>query len=330
MGNLVSGSASTDAFDDVDSLTAFVNDQRGADTLKLSTVADALAVIDTFRRGPPALPRTIPVVPGGTVSVATTPKGAWASLDRGTVADGLEEIIRDPRQIRQGMMNLCGPAAFFNIVIGRHPVAVAKAATMLFEMGAAPLGSLQLRPNANLLSADYASMRKKMEAFPATQAVWMLLGALRNTMNVWWHADWRGDPDQTIAAMTRPEEVASWFRATGFFASVVDNGRWASRPGIPSASTLTCAPGTDNALLINANLLAPLQLTSVDDTFIMNAFPNHWITLLSEIVPDATRQVANLSFWTWGESELAKQIPTKDFVDNYFGAITTTIPAQGG
>lgn len=301
-----------DSFDDVDQLKAFVEDERKSDAITLSSVDDAVSTIETFRS-----------------STATSP---WTTLDRSGVADRLEEIVRDPRTIKQGKLNLCGPAAFFAIVTARHPLAVAQAATTLFDTGACDLGGLHIAPKSDLLSVSYADMLAKMPGDNAApQADWMLLGALRNTTNVFWQPDWKGDPNQELAGMTRPEELASWFTATGFFASVVDGGKWASNPGIPNAQDLKLTPGTDNAILINANMLAAAGVTAFDNTFILESFPNHWVTLLSEVVvsADPSNPVVRVSFWTWGKSLLSLSIPQQAFLDNYYGAVTTTLPAQG-
>lgn len=300
---------STDAFDDADQLGTYVQDERAADTVQLSTVDDAVAVVETFRS-----------------SAATSP---WTSLDRTQVADRLETILRAPRSITQGALNLCGPAAFFNIVASRHPVAVAQAATALFDTGAGDIGGLRLQPKSDLVCVNYADMLGKMGTNVAPQADWMLLGALRNTTEVWWQPDWKGNPDQELAGMTRPEELASWFRSTGFFASVTDNGKWASNPGIPNAENLQVLPGWDNAVLINANMLAAAGQTTFDNTFILNSFPNHWVVLLSEVVADLAKQALTLSVWTWGQSLLSLSVPQQAFLDNYYGAVTTTLPAQG-
>jgi len=302
-------STSTSAFDDADQLGAYIQDERAADTVQLSTVDDAVAVVETFRS-----------------STATSP---WTSLDRTQIADRLEAILRDPRSITQGALNLCGPAAFFNIVASRHPVAVAQAATALFDTGACDIGGLHIEPKSDLTSASYADMLAKMGANVAPQADWMLLGALRNTTNVFWQPDWKGNPDQELAGMTRPEELASWLTSTGFFATIADNGKWASNPGIPNAENLRLTPGTDNAILINANMLAAAGQTAFDNTFILSSFPNHWVVLLSEVVADTTKQVVDVSLWTWGKSLLALSIPQQAFLDNYYGAVTTTLPAQG-
>lgn len=304
-------SSTTDsAFDDADQLGTYLQDERASDTVQLSTVDDAVALVETFRS-----------------STATSP---WTSLDRTQVADRLEAILRSPRSITQGALNLCGPAAFFNIVTSRHPCAVARAATALFDTGAGDIGGLHLQPKSDLVAVNYTDMLGRMGTNVAPQTDWMLLGALRNTTEVWWQPDWKGNPDQELAGMTRPGELAGWFRSTGFFATVSDNGKWASNPGIPNAENLQVLQGWDNAVLINANMLAAAGQTTFDNTFILSSFPNHWVVLLSEVVADLAKQALTLSVWTWGQSLLSLSVPQQAFLDNYYGAVTTTLPAQGG
>jgi hypothetical protein len=314
-------------FDDSLDLT----DLRAQDSVQLSSVSDAIAIVETFRS-----------------STATSP---WTSLDRSQVADRLETILKDPRQINQGSLNLCGPAAFFNIVTGRHPVAVARCATSLFDTGVGDLGGLHFAPNSALVTTNYADMLSRMQTAGsvAAQADWMLLGSLRNTTSVFWQPSFRGDPAQELAGMTRPEELASWLKSTGIFVSVVDGGKWATNPGIPNASSLPTSQGTDNALLINTNLLAaakvatsttasagqapqltPANLDSQNNSFILSMFPNHWVTLLSEVVstpytdPNGGTYVT-LSVWTWGQAHLSLWIAQSDFLNNYYGAVTTKV-----
>jgi hypothetical protein len=308
--------------DDID-----LNDTRKQDTVAYSTSADAIAVVDAFRS-----------------STASSP---WTSLDRTQVADRLTQIVSEPRVIAQGSLNLCGPAAFFNIVALRHPLAVAEAATSLFDTGSANIGGLHIEPSSALTSADYAAMVTLMVHGITPQADWMLLGALRNTTNVFWQPAWRGDPDQELAGATRPEELASWLRSTGLFTSVVDGGKWASNPGIPNAENLATSVGNDNALLINTNLLAAAMVAvatpagqpptlrsagidSADHTFLLSAFPNHWVTLLNGIAsspypdPQGGHYVL-LSLWTWGRSYLSLWVPQRDFLDNYYGAVNAFV-----
>ncbi len=297
-----------DSFDDLDDLDAYLADQRATDTLQLSTVAEAQAALHAF--------------------ASSSGPGAWASLDRLQVAARLFEIVAVPRSITQGSLNLCGPAAFFSIVAARHPVALAQAAIELFEKGSCSLGGLTLAPTLDLQSASYSEMQRK-SLFIAPQADWMLLGALRNSTEVFWQPSWRGDPNQELAGMTRPEELAGWLQATGYFSSVVDGGRWASNPGLPDAEALAPEPGVDHAMLINVNMLAAATGNTADQSFLLNMFPNHWVVLVSEVVPDAVAREVRMSVWTWGRTFHSLLIPEQLFQANYFGAVTTRLKVTG-
>lgn len=308
----------TGAFDDAGQLGTVLQDERAEDTLTLSSADDAKAIVEAFRS-----------------SGAT---GPWTNVDRTAYADRLAAVLADPRVITQGALNLCGPAAFFNIVAGRHPVAVAQGAAALYESGKCDIGGLHIEAKSDLLAADYTAMVAAIQAksdVVAPPADYVLLGALRNATNPFWQPDWKGNPDQELAGMTRPEELAAWFRATGFFATVTDGGKWATNPGIPSAMNLSCAAGTDNALLVNANVLASVGLTGVDNSFILRSFPNHWVVLRTEIIVDVTpaadgTPVIDTGIWTWGASSLGLKFPQQLFADNYYGAVTTVLPSQGG
>jgi metacaspase-1 len=180
------GSRDAGDFDDTDQLDSYLQDQRAADTAALSTAEAAHDIVLAFRASEAASP--------------------WTSLDRATVADRLDELIDYPRGMRQGGMNVCGPAAFFMMALARDPVGVAQCAAQLFDTGAGSIGGLTLQPREDLLNADFNAMAQKGDV--SSQFEWMLLGALRNSTTVFWQPSWTGDPRQELAGMTRPEELA--------------------------------------------------------------------------------------------------------------------------
>lgn len=326
-------------FSDSEQLSKTLTDSRSLDTLQRSSFPDAQAVVTAF--------------------AAETSAGAWSTtLSRADVATRLTAMVSPtnttqnpyygnfiyadgPRTLQQAGMNLCGPAAFFQTAIGRDPVAVMKFATQLFDTGSATIGSLTVTPGQDLLQADFNAMLQKTNN-KFTAAEWMLFGALRNSTDVFWQGSWQGDPTQMVAALTRPEELAGWMRSSGLWSSVDDHGKWAANPGILSAANLTMPAGTDIPLLINANLMAkatlwnptagaadanpPVANPPIDNTFLLSSFPNHWVVLLAEIIPDATQQNVLLSIWSWGKRYYLS-VPNQVFVDNYYGAI---IAACGG
>ena len=86
--------------------------------------------------------------------------------------------------------------------------------------------------------------------------------------------------------------------------------------------------------------------------WLLSQFPNHYVVLLSEIVQNITNQDIQFKSWSWGttvvsdrESPISQppppgveydsankgkslSVPMQSFVDNYYGAIITKLPAQ--
>jgi hypothetical protein len=301
----------TNNFDDAEQLDQYTSDMRASDTKTVSDPTAAVQAIDTF--------------------AANTDAGAWGSLDRATVAARLKELINDPRSLDQATLNLCGPAALFMEWIGRDPEAFAEFATTLFDTGKASLGSLDIKPDQQLVNADYSTLASKGSGDPPSQAEWMILGALRNAHQVFWQPNWAGDPKQTLAALTRPEELTAWFNATGIFTKVSNEANWATAAGIPHATSITLGEGTAAVLLIHMNLIAHATIDGKpavkdlgeDNTFLLNQFPNHYVHLLNEVTPSLDNKTVRLSIWSWGHSFLDMVVPQDAFVSNYYGAVKT-------
>jgi hypothetical protein len=314
----------TDWFTDTDALDKMLRDKRATDMMCKSSSTDAAEVVNAF--------------------VQETNAGTWSpSLRRPEVAQRLAALAASPRLLDQAALNLCGPAALFQIALGRDPVAVMQFATQLYDNGSASIGNLTVAPRPDLLSADYDAMVAQVPNNRFYAADWMLLGALRNATQVFWQPSWTGDPDQELAALTRPEELADWMRQSGIWSSIEDHGKWASNPGLPNATALTLNDGTDIALLINANLIAKSVLLDPEDpskpasldpgnpnphkpdnSFLLSAFPNHWVVLLNEVVIDPKQENALMAIWSWGQ-KLYMKTPLQDFADNYYGAVIANL-----
>lgn len=290
------------AFEDGDLLGILLDDQRAADLMTLSSQEDAAALILEFQTRPGP--------------------GAWPSLNRHEVAQRLLALILQPRLFLQAGLNLCGPACFFNMAMGRDPVAVTRCATELFEQGVSALGKLRIEPSRQLVKGDYAAMSRLGSVPP--QADWMLLSALRNSMQVVWLPTWVGDPTQELAGMTRPEELTEWMTLTGIWGSVLNEGNWMSRPGIPHFLDISNFLGEDIGLLINTNMIAESKSSSFSvqpqHNILLDHFPNHWVILLSTPRMDLFGTNVLLSIWSWGTTGRLV-VPKQVFVDNYYGAV---------
>jgi hypothetical protein len=302
----------TNYFTDTDQLDQYSSDIRASDAKRVSDVSTASQLLDDF--------------------AAQTDASAWTSLDRETVASRLKDLINNPRLLDQASLNLCGPAALFMEWIGRDPEAFSTFAATLFNTGEASLGSLDIKPDEDLVSANYSDLTSKTSNPPA-QADWMILSALRNAHQVFWQPSWTGDPKQELAALTRPEELTDWFNATGIFSKVSNEANWMTLAGIPHATSITLGEGTGAVLLVHMNLIAQAKIDGKpasedlgqDNTFLLNQFPNHYVHLLSEITPSLDNKEIRLSIWSWGHAFLNMVVPQDAFLNNYYGAIKTYV-----
>jgi hypothetical protein len=314
------------AFDDSDQLSQTLQDAKISDTVAVSSASDASQALQNFG-----------------LETATSP---WTTLDRGTVASRLEQLVADSRQTQQGALNLCGPAAFFSQWIRRDPVAFANYAIALYDKGAGQIGTLTVAPGSDLIASDYSQMVQKMGNNISPAADWLALGALRNSTDVFWQGSFTGDPSQGLSAMTRPGELASWFTATGIYNTVDNQANWMTCAGIAHALNLSLLPGTDIALLIHMNLINASQGDPVDTSWLMNQFPNHWVVLLGPVIQavmgnpagtpvargvqstnSAAPQAGDilLTIWSWGKV-LNLRVPAQTFYNYYFGAIIAKLP----
>lgn len=303
-------------FTDTAALSDSMNDGKVGDTIVVSQIPDAQAIINQFLQ-----------------STATNP---WTNLDRQAVGNRLNAIVANSRLIKQGNLNLCGPAAFMICWVKRDPVAFANYATALFNNGSSSIGTMTVTPSSGMLAQDYSAIATTTGT---EMADWLVLGALKDTNEFFWQGTWNGDPTQNIAGMTLPSQMVDWFNATGIYQSVNNQANLATSAGIPQASSILNANGQDVALLIHLNLLTGVLQTTDSDGWLLRQFPNHWIVLLSEITQEATASgpgPVDLSFWTWGETHLSMdntttppthliQVAQDRFIQYYYGSITATM-----
>lgn len=267
---------------------------------KRSSKADAIAHITKAR-----------------ASTATSP---W-KLDRTKTLDRLEQLVNDPDLVDQDSLNLCGPAAFLRIWLARDPLAVAEFATELYDTGKSTINSYEVEPSDDsLIAQDYNAIKTAHGPGFAPEADWMIMGSLRDAENFFF--DFEGTPDEDVSGMTTPGELAEYMEATNLYATVKDEGNFFLTKGISHALGLKPSPTRDIALLINAHMLTQMNVTSgtkKSDSFILGAFPNHFVVLMSEIKETSAGQL-NFSYWTWGQ-QYTGSIDKSVFEANYYGAV---------
>ncbi len=236
-------------------------------------------------------------------------------LQRTEVADRLEQLIRDPNKVNQGNLNLCGPAAFFNVWLKIDPEAVARYATKLYDVGAGDVGTIKVKPDDDLVNQDYHSISDLL----TPPAEWMMLSSLRDQENNLW--DYQGTPSEDTSAVTSPATVAKWLEATGLYQTVSDEGNWTLTKGLEHAKKLNPSSEEDVIMLINAHVLDKYgkagKKKSID--FMTNSFPNHFIVLTSKVKEVGDK--VSFEYWTWGKPSTQITVPANVFKANYYGAV---------
>jgi hypothetical protein len=242
--------------------------------------------------------------------------GAWR-LDRAAVADRLHVLIDTPGAIRQGSLNLCGPAAVFTVWLRHSPVAAVTYAARLFADGATELGRLPVTASAALRRVPYPDSHRAQRC---PQADWMMMSALRDTTNrVLPYASisrWR----EPVAGITLPGAVRLWLSATGLFSVVRDETNPLLRKGMRHAYQLPVGGGTEVLALIAMEMLRrPASRLRRARDLVVALVPNHWVVLRSPVVRTAEGRV-RVQLWTWGE-EYSVELPESRFRRCYFGAL---------
>ncbi|MEM7307025.1 MAG: N-acetylmuramoyl-L-alanine amidase [Planctomycetota bacterium] len=298
-------------FTDTEELNAYMRDQRAADDRRLSTVADARALVDGYvARGAPSV---------------------WPHINAARAADEIRDRCADHRLFQQGNLNLCGPAAFLLIWAGRDPVAYANYALGMLEHGRARIGSRNIQASAAHKALRYPRLgRPSTMTTPAADFVAM--APLRQNANDILPYD-PSSSTESLEGATTPGELAEWLQLTGAFSTVRDGGNWMRSAGIDHALRLLPGTGMDIAMLINVNALAQAARVETisgsqtsnpvapDESFILSMFPNHFVVLVGEVVPDTSARTVSLSAWTWGGTYVFEGIPVRAFSSNYYGAV---------
>ncbi len=248
--------------------------------------------------------------PGGSAAPA------WR-LDRAAVVDRLHELIADPSRVRQGRMNLCGPAAVFAVWFAHDPVAAATYAVRLFEDGRSSIGSVAVTPSMRLLRLEYGRTERGLTC---PQADWMMMAALRDSSNYLVRYSRQGGVREAAAAITMPGAMRRWLGATGLFAEIRDETTLVTRRGMGHAGQVAAGPDREVFLLVAQEMFhARASLASRTRDRVVGLIPNHWVLLRSSITPVDRDRVA-FRFWSWGaEHEVAMDRAT--FRRGYHGCL---------
>lgn len=238
--------------------------------------------------------------------------GAWR-LDRAAVAERLHRLVDSPDLIRQGGLNLCGPAALFQVWLRGDPVAAVTYAVRLFEEGEARLGAVSVSASAGLRRHAYLERR-------CPSADWMMMAALRDSSNRFVRYTRPGGLREAVAAITMPGALRRWLAGIGLFATVRDETSLMLRKGFRHASQLPVGAGREVVALVAQEMFrTPTSPLPRARDFVASLVPNHWVILTAPVTRVGDGRV-RLRFWSWGAQYVA-EVAESRFRRCYYGAL---------
>jgi hypothetical protein len=254
--------------------------------------------------------------------VAGLGEGPWR-LDRGAVVDRLHELVANPALIRQGRLNLCGPAALMHVWLGRDPVAAVTYAAELFEHGRARVGSMSVRPSAALIRTPFGRTERERSCAAAD---WMLMAALRDSTNRLLPYTRTSGLGEAAAAITTPRVLRRWLRATGLYRDVRNETNLVLRRPMAHAAGLTPAGDRDVFLLVAQEMFrTPATRLRRLRNRTVSLLPNHWVLQRAPLEMDG-RTVA-LRFWSWG-ADYQGALERPAFARCYYGALVADVASH--
>ena len=238
--------------------------------------------------------------------------------------------IKDPYIINQNKVNLCGPNAFFYCVAEKYPNHYAKYMIDLWTLGQAYLGKLHVKPSKSCLTASLGTGN----IHPAD---WIALASLRDSSNAFFNFD---EINDATGGITFPGDMADWFRKT-LFSSVENNTSISHRASFDNLKKAQRLYGANKSVcfLISAKMMyLPMKV---------NAVPNHWVVLTSNILVDGKSlnhthssdldayldKKISLHAATWGEDKgkvplhtknRTKHLTLNEFLTFYYGFVAAS------
>jgi hypothetical protein len=247
--------------------------------------------------------------------ITSAAKSSWPHLDEHTVMSRVTDLKTNPNLIKQGALPLCGEAAFFHHVLQRRPLVLGVMAKLLFMDGIGFLGDLVIRPDDDLLNANYGQIvaDRGNESPPIPpQADWMMLSALCDTAN--YLIDFEGKPQEQVAGITGPSTLRSWYEDSRLYKKV--------------ELELTTPFSSLESDLANVVKTSSTHITLLIKTRLINSTANpleaHYITLETALAFNSSAQTVTFDYWTWGNVIKTTTFTYSHFHDNYFGAVIAT------
>ena len=238
---------------------------------------------------------------------------AFPNITPDDVRNGLAERIDNPDHQNQSAASLCGPAAFFYMMLNWMPDAYVQYVIDLYTTGKASIGSVDVSPSDNCRS--YRPPRDKIAPVD-----WVALASdSENTV-----LDYSSVND-TASGITRPPTIADWMNRSGCFTAVeFDSHYIRSRdPKDVKDFSTDLAINRFVCLFVNAQILSDATVRS------NSHLADHWIVATQvnrlEMPDNKSAGKIQISAYSWGKINLIPTTGTltlSQFCNNFYGSVS--------
>ena len=165
------------------------------------------------------------------------------------------------RTINQGRASLCGPAAFFFVLVSTRPDLYVQAATELFLTGKSQIGDLKLESSSEARQQNPSSL---------SGLDWMLLTSVKPKYD---------NVKEQFDGITLPGKLKRWLTKSGFSAVETHTSKVFTK-GLKTllGAQTDRAAGYSICLFVDADIFLPTSSKGKSALF-----PNHWVVLNSDI-----------------------------------------------
>lgn len=237
--------------------------------------------------------------------------GVWQFLDKATIVSDMRSRVRDPFKINQGQQPFCGPTSVLFELVRKHPLRYVQICQNLFEAGYFQAKTKRIDASERLRQSSKGNLLMG-------QADWLILATLRQAESLIFPVD----PDaptfvRNMSGMSFSWEMKGWVREVlgysqaNYLLTYKENDLFALRD---AANTVKIG-GVAFALITAKGLLGTASTTEADAPV---ALPNHWVTILGNVVIKEGR--VSFDVYTWGR-KMTVNVDEASFKQFFWGLV---------
>jgi hypothetical protein len=237
--------------------------------------------------------------------------GMWPFLDKATVVSDMRSRVSDPFQINQGQQPFCGPTSILFELVRKQPLRYVQICQNLFEVGYFQTKTKRIDTSERLRQSSKGNLRMG-------QADWMLLSTLRQAESLIFPVDPEAPKFvRDLSGMSFSWEMKGWVREVLGYSQANYVLAYKSKDlfALRDAANTVKLGGVAFALITAKGLLGTASTTEAEAPL---AVPNHWVTLLGNVIIKDGR--VQFDVYTWGR-KMSVNVDEASFEKFFWGMV---------